>query len=80
MSLKMFTGTPKCLPVCMNFTQGGEGKMSQYVEYGSLRFTNDFVFCHVLIENPELCKKIAELAIGRKIKEIKTPQTQKSIK
>ena len=54
--------------------------MSQYVEYGSLRFTNDFVFCHVLIENPELCKKIAELAIGRKIKEIKTPQTQKSIK
>lgn len=54
--------------------------MSQYVEYGSLRFTNDFVFCHVLIENPKLCKKIAELAIGRKIKEIKAPQTQKSIK
>lgn len=53
--------------------------MSQYVEYNSLRFTNDFVFCHVLIDNPELCKKIAELAIGRKIKEIKAPQTQKSI-
>lgn len=53
--------------------------MAQYVEYSSLRFTNDFVFCHVLIDNPELCKKIAELAIGRRIKAIKTPQTQKSI-
>ena len=53
--------------------------MSQYIEYNSLRFTDDFVFCHVLIDNPELCKKIAELAIGRRIKEIKSPQTQKSI-
>lgn len=54
--------------------------MSQFENhYRSLKFTDDYVFCHVLMENPDLCKKIAELATGRKIKEIKSLETQKSI-
>ena len=44
------------------------------------RFTDDFVFCHILIENPDLCKRITELAIGREIKEIVSIQDQKDIR
>lgn len=43
-------------------------------------FTNDYVFCSILTENPHICKEIAELAIGRKIKEIVKVQAQKSVK
>lgn len=54
--------------------------MEFYQEYSTLQFTNDFVFCHVLIDNPELTKEITELATGRKIKEIVRIEKQKSIK
>ena len=43
-------------------------------------FTEDFVFCNVLVENPEICKSIAEIATGRKIKKIIKMQNQKFIK
>ena len=54
--------------------------MTQNENIPNLAFTDDYVFCSVLTENPHICKKIAELAIGRKIKEIVKVQAQKSIK
>ena len=50
------------------------------VEFTQLTFKDDFVFCIVLKENPDLCKQITELATGRKIKKIVGLQNQKSIK
>lgn len=54
--------------------------MENQKELRDFTFTNDYVFCSILTENPHICKKIAELAIGRKIKEIVKVQAQKSIK
>lgn len=38
--------------------------------YKELSFTNDFMFCRILENNPELCKEIAETILDVKIKEI----------
>lgn len=48
--------------------------------FRNFTFTDDYVFCSILTENPHICKRIAELATGRKIKEIVKIQAQKSIK
>lgn len=48
--------------------------------YEDLRFTDDFLFCKILTEDPELCKELAELVLGRKINRIISPMTQKPIK
>lgn len=36
-------------------------------KYEDLDFTDDFMFCKVLTSNPELCKELLELIIGRKV-------------
>ncbi len=48
--------------------------------YEDLRFTDDFLFCKILTDDPELCKELAELVLGRKINRIISPMTQKPIK
>ena len=35
--------------------------------YEDLTFTDDFMFCKVLQSNPELCKEVTELILGKKI-------------
>ena len=35
--------------------------------YEELDFTDDFMFCKVLINNPELCHELLELIIGKKV-------------
>ena len=49
-------------------------------DFEDLSFTDDYMFCQTLINNPELCKNLAEMIIGRKISRIVSVQGQKSIK
>ena len=58
----------------------GERTLKKEEVLRDFTFTNDYVFCSILTENPHICQKIAELATGRKIKEIVKVQAQKSIK
>ena len=39
----------------------------QYKRYEDLNSTDDFLFCKILTNHPELCRELAELIIGRKI-------------
>ena len=48
--------------------------------YKELTFTDDFMFCLVLSENPDLCKQLAEIITGRKIARIGAVNEQKPIK
>lgn len=48
-------------------------------KYEELNFTDDFMFCKILYNNPELCKKLLELILRTKIKEIKYLAKQESI-
>lgn len=58
----------------------GERTLKKEEVLRDFTFKHDYVFCSILTENPHICKKIAELAIGRTIKEIVSVQAQKSIK
>ena len=48
--------------------------------YEELRFTDDFMFCKVLTENPELCTMLVETLTGRKPELVVPPLQQKVIK
>ena len=48
--------------------------------YEELTFTDDFMFCKVMTEHPELCKAVAELITGRKIREVKSLRQQAAIR
>lgn len=45
-------------------------------DYQDLTFTDDFMFCKVLSDNPDLAKKLAEIITDRKIKSIDFPKDQ----
>lgn len=38
--------------------------------YEQLTFTDDFMFCKVMTNHPELCKELLELILGIKIQEL----------
>ena len=46
--------------------------------YEELRFTDDFMFCKILLDNKDICKEIVELLLGCRIKEIVYPEAQKT--
>jgi len=48
--------------------------------YDELEFTDDFLFCHILMENEDLCIELVEMITGRKIKSIIKPESQKAIR
>ncbi len=48
-------------------------------KYDELRFTDDFMFCKILLDNKDICKEIIELLLGCKVKEIVYPESQKTI-
>ena len=48
--------------------------------YDELEFTDDFLFCNILIENEDLCIELVEMTTGRKVKSIVKPEDQKSIR
>ena len=42
-----------------------------------LEFTDDFMFCKVMENNPDLCKELVEIVLGRKISKIVSITSQK---
>lgn len=47
--------------------------------YEQLDFTDDFMFSKIMRTEPEICKKIIEICIGKKVSKISYPETQKTI-
>lgn len=47
--------------------------------YEELTFTDDFMFCKVLQNNPDVCKELTELILGKKIGNFVEPEIQKAI-
>ena len=45
-----------------------------------LGFTNDFIFCTVMEENPDLCKRLVESILGRKIESVEVIDQQRTIR
>ena len=48
-------------------------------QYKELTFTDDFMFGKVLVNNPEICRRLLEVLLDIKIKEISFPERQKNI-
>lgn len=48
--------------------------------YEELQFSDDFMFCNVLVENLDLCKELLELILSIKIEGIELAETQKTIR
>ena len=55
------------------------GSVSRMKSFEDLTFTDDFMLCKTLRENPDLCKELAEMISGRKISEIVSVQKQWSV-
>ena len=51
-----------------------------FKEFDELTFTDDYMFCRTMVQNPELCKELAELIIGKKISKIVDVVDQKSVR
>ena len=49
-------------------------------KYEELTFSDDFMFCKVLQDNPELCRELLELILGRPVGKLVDTEGQKSIK
>ena len=47
--------------------------------YKELRFSDDFMFCKIMMENKDICKEVIELLIGCKVKDIVYLENQKTI-
>jgi len=56
----------------MNVKNSSQNKVKKYEE---LTFTDDFMFCKVMQNNPELCKHLIELIIGKLIQELIQEET-----
>jgi predicted transposase/invertase (TIGR01784 family) len=47
--------------------------------YQKLTFTDDYMFCRIMQSEPELCRKLIELLIGRPVEKVESIDSQKSI-
>ena len=56
--------TSCCKPLHTFHVKEAESMAKRYEE---LTFTDDFMFCKVLQNNPDICKELAELILGKKI-------------
>ena len=57
----------------------GENTRQHKKSYDELGFTDDYLFCRILMENEDLCIELAEMITGRTIKSILRTETQKSV-
>ena len=48
-------------------------------EYRELEFTDDFLFCKIMQNNPDLCCELVEVILGKKVRLCKAPEKQKQI-
>lgn len=51
----------------------------QQKKYKELRFTDDFMFTKVMVNNPEICRKVLERILDIKINKVMMPEKQKTI-
>ena len=51
-----------------------------FTEYEQLKFTDSFMFCNILRNDPELCKELVEAILDVKIREIIRTNDEESIK
>lgn len=49
-------------------------------KYEELTFADDYMFCIVLLDNPDICIELTEMITGRRINRLLTLENQKSIK
>ena len=49
-------------------------------KYEELTVADDFMFCKVLTDRPDLCRELVEIITGRKVKEIRNLVAQMSEK
>ena len=56
-----------------------ENKIYRIKPVEELRFTDDFMFCHVM-KSPEICKGVIERLLGIKVEKIEYPELQKEIR
>lgn len=47
--------------------------------YQELKFTDDFMFCKVMTANPELCRRVLSLILGKQVKRIVMRGTQQTV-
>ncbi len=59
--------------------EAGKRKFS-WKRYEELTFADDFMFCKVLTERPDLCQEMVEVITGRKVREIRNLVAQLSKK
>jgi len=48
-------------------------------DYSELVFSDDFMFCKVLVNNPDICRELISLILKKDISNIKIPEKQKPI-
>ncbi|MGN0170460.1 MAG: hypothetical protein ACI39H_06805 [Lachnospiraceae bacterium] len=48
-------------------------------EYKNLKFTDDFMFCKILTDDLELCRKVLELILGIEIRRVVLSESQKAV-
>ena len=46
-------------------------------KYEELTFADDFMFCIVLLDNPDICIELTEMITGRRINRLLTLENQK---
>ena len=56
-----------------------ERRKKSYKEYSELTFTDDFLFCKIMASDPDLCRRVAETVIGRKISRIGSVTIQNAV-
>ena len=49
-------------------------------KYEELTFADDFMFCKVLTDRPDLCQEMVEIITGRKVREVRNLVAQRSQK
>lgn len=55
-------------------------KEKTMIPYEELTFANDFLFSKIMESRPDFCKELVEIILNRKVKEIRNPRSQFSVK
>ena len=57
-----------------------EKELTPLEKWNSLTFANNFIFCKVLEENPDVCKELLEMLLDIKIDRIEQPKSEQTFK
>ena len=51
-----------------------------FERWEDLTLANNFIFCKVMEENPEICKELLEMLLNIRIEKLEQPNAEKSLK